>query len=135
LILGANHDDANPWLVSLFFFSRTHGGFMLLHVHSAKQIALVVVLVLSFGFANTSHAQSPTLKQAYKNDFLIGVALGGNVPDDYTAAELAVIVAHFNAVTPENCMKPIALQPGEGRWEFAQADAVGPGQRLVHFWP
>jgi endo-1,4-beta-xylanase len=97
---------------------------MLLHVHSASKLALAATLALSAGFTDFLRAQSPTLKSAYKNDFLIGVALGGSVPDDYTAAELAVIEAHFNAVTPENCMKPIALHPDEGRWEFAQADAL-----------
>jgi endo-1,4-beta-xylanase len=74
--------------------------------------------------ANAAQADPPSLKEAYKNDFLIGVALGGSVPDDYTAAELAVIKSHFNAITPENCMKPGMIHPEEDRWEFAQADAL-----------
>ncbi|HEY2759726.1 MAG TPA: endo-1,4-beta-xylanase, partial [Pirellulales bacterium] len=74
--------------------------------------------------AVAARADAPTLKDAYKDDFKIGVALGGTLPDDYTENELAVIKANFNAVTPENCMKPFSLQPEENQWSFAQADAL-----------
>src|SRR5260221_9258940 len=71
-----------------------------------------------------ARAQTPSLKDAYKNDFRIGAALGGTLPDDYTEAELAVIKSQFNAVTPENCMKPESLHPAEDQWYFAQSDAL-----------
>ncbi len=38
--------------------------------------------------------------------------------------ELRLLTRHFNAVTPENCMKPMFLQPEEGCFEFAVADAM-----------
>ncbi len=85
---------------------------------------LASALTIMLAMANAAEADSPSLKDAYKNDFLIGVALGGSVPDDYTAAELAVIKSHFNAITPENCMKPGMIHPEEDRWEFEQADAL-----------
>jgi endo-1,4-beta-xylanase len=81
-------------------------------------------LVATFAARGATSAEPPTLKDAYKPDFLIGVALGGTLPDDYTAAELALIKTQFNAITPENCMKPGSIHPQESTWEFAQADAL-----------
>jgi endo-1,4-beta-xylanase len=69
-------------------------------------------------------AQSPSLKDAYHNDFLIGVALGGKLPQSYSPDEIQMIVQQFNAVTPENCMKPMSVHPQEGVWTFDEADAL-----------
>jgi endo-1,4-beta-xylanase len=64
-----------------------------------------------------------TLKRAYPN-FRVGVALGGHVLKKYSGVERALIQAQFNAVTPENCMKPGPIQPAEGEWKFEEADAL-----------
>ena len=68
--------------------------------------------------------RAETLKEAYAKDFLIGAALGGNVQKTYTAKELALIEEQFNAVTPENCMKPGPVHPAEKTWKFEQADSL-----------
>jgi endo-1,4-beta-xylanase len=65
-----------------------------------------------------------SLKEAYKNDFLIGVALEGTLPRDYSAAEVDLVKSQFSALTPESCLMPIAVHPDEDHWEFAQADAL-----------
>ena len=99
--------------------------FPLHHLLISRTLRITVVGIAACLIAFASaRADDPTLKDAYKDDFKIGVALGGNLPDDYTDKELAVIKAHFNAVTPENCMKPVSLQAEEGQWTFAQADAL-----------
>jgi endo-1,4-beta-xylanase len=36
--------------------------------------------------------------------------------------ELRLLTTHFNAVTPENCMKPMFLQPQEGHFDFKICD-------------
>jgi endo-1,4-beta-xylanase len=36
--------------------------------------------------------------------------------------ETRLVNKHFNAITPENCMKPLFLQPQEGRFDFKVAD-------------
>ncbi|HZZ28252.1 MAG TPA: endo-1,4-beta-xylanase [Pirellulales bacterium] len=89
------------------------------------RFVLLVILVAITSVAGVPlRAGTPTLKDAYRNDFLIGVALGGTLPDDYSKAELAAIKAHFNAVTPENCMKPEEIHPKEKIWDFEQPDAL-----------
>jgi GH35 family endo-1,4-beta-xylanase len=62
------------------------------------------------------------LKDAFKDSFRIGMA--GDVPGSYSEQERKVASEHFNAVTPENCMKPEPIHPEEGRWQFEQADAL-----------
>jgi len=65
------------------------------------------------------------LKDAAKDAFLIGAAL------DYPrwrqgreSMDVAIATTHFSAITPENGMKPMALQPVEGRFTFDNADRL-----------
>lgn len=65
------------------------------------------------------------LKQAAGDAFLVGIAMDsgyrGRAAD---ALSVRIASIHFNAVTPENSMKPMALQPEEGRFEFGTADRL-----------
>ena len=65
-----------------------------------------------------------SLRQAFTNQFLVGVALDGQLPDDYNANELSLIRGQFAALTPANCMKMTHVQPEPGRFEFQVADAL-----------
>ncbi len=65
-----------------------------------------------------------SLWQTYQAAFPIGVAVGGLLPDHYSAAELEILRTQFCVLTPENCMKPEAIQPQEGVFTFQQADAL-----------
>ena len=87
-------------------------------------LSLTIALLPAMAGPTVASDDTTALKETYKNDFLIGVALGGTLPDDYTAAELALIKTQFNAITPENCMKPGSIHPEEKTWDFAQADAL-----------
>ncbi|APZ93380.1 Endo-1,4-beta-xylanase A precursor [Fuerstiella marisgermanici] len=62
------------------------------------------------------------IKDAFKDSFRIGTA--GDFPARYSSHELKVAAEHFNAVTPENCMKPERIHPEEGKWRFEQSDAL-----------
>jgi len=64
----------------------------------------------------------PTIKDAYKDHFLIGMA--GDVPGRYSDEELGLVKEHFNIVTPENCMKPGPIHPSEDSWRFERPDAL-----------
>jgi hypothetical protein len=66
--------------------------------------------------------QGPIIKDVYANHFSIGMA--GDLPGNYSEQELALVQEHFNFVTPENCMKPGPIHPGENTWRFERADAL-----------
>ncbi|MBL8818364.1 MAG: endo-1,4-beta-xylanase [Planctomyces sp.] len=63
-----------------------------------------------------------TVKEAFGESFRIGTA--GDFPSRYSAQELEAASTHFNAVTPENCMKPGPIHPAENEWRFEPADAL-----------
>ena len=62
----------------------------------------------------------PSLHEAFGGRPLIGVA----VPplDMLNKDEIRLVTKHFNAITPENCIKPLFLQPQEGCFDFKTAD-------------
>jgi endo-1,4-beta-xylanase len=64
----------------------------------------------------------PTIKDAYAKCFLIGMA--GDLPGNYSEAELALVRENFNVVTPENCMKPAPVHPTQDTWRFERPDAL-----------
>jgi GH35 family endo-1,4-beta-xylanase len=64
----------------------------------------------------------PTIKETYAKCFLIGMA--GDVPGNYSDAEVGLIRENFGVVTPENCMKPAPVHPAEDTWRFERPDAL-----------
>lgn len=78
---------------------------------------------LSFALAVHSHAQSQTsLKDAYKDCFMVGAALNPSQFTGLNQAELAIIKAQFNTITPENILKWEIVHPQPGKYDFALAD-------------
>ncbi len=67
----------------------------------------------------------PPLKDAFKGSFLIGAAIDfPRRSAGQESLEVAIATKHFSAITPENSMKPMLLQPAEGRFNFAAADRI-----------
>lgn len=67
-------------------------------------------------------AQATGLKDAFKDDFLIGTALSDEVLKAPDATQRELIAREFNAITAENCMKWAEIEPQEGQWQWACAD-------------
>src|SRR5262249_9524044 len=53
----------------------------------------------------------PPLKDAFKDKFLIGAALDYGPFQRKDSLEITLAATHFNALTPENSMKPMSVQP------------------------
>lgn len=75
-----------------------------------------------FGPEGLETTKSPLgLKNAAGERFKIGVGVGHRVlknPED-----AALVREHFQILTPENCMKPQGIHPGEMEWNFEESDA------------
>ncbi|HUA37528.1 MAG TPA: endo-1,4-beta-xylanase [Candidatus Sulfopaludibacter sp.] len=67
------------------------------------------------------HAQT-TLKEAFKNDFLIGVAINQKQFDNEDQRGDPIIKAQFNAISPENILKWESVHPEPDRYDFTEAD-------------
>lgn len=63
------------------------------------------------------------LKDAYKNDFLIGAALNANIVNKQEPKLVALINKDFNSITPENCMKWGEVRNEDGSWKWSDSDA------------
>lgn len=71
-----------------------------------------------------SPAALAAMKDAYKGIFVIGTALDFRRPDEFTPAELDLLTSQFNAITPENSMKPGPVHPQESTWNWTTPDAL-----------
>lgn len=64
----------------------------------------------------------PALKDAFKNDFLIGAALNPAQFCESNLPEVALIKRQFNSITPENVLKWEKVHPAPDIYDFKLAD-------------
>ncbi len=90
------------------------------------KLATVVLVVSSCtpGSKISSSAGTPTLKDAYKNDFLIGTALNAEQIEEKEPNAAKLVPEQFNAITPENIMKAEIIHPEWDRYDFNLADKI-----------
>jgi endo-1,4-beta-xylanase len=87
----------------------------------AGLLAVNLCMARPIGAAET--LSTPTLREAYAEDFKLGVAVNEAIVSGEDSRSQALVLAHFNALTAENVMKAEALQPRPGEFDFAAADA------------
>lgn len=63
------------------------------------------------------------LRDAYKDDFLIGAALSATIIKQQDPQLIALVDKDFNSITPENCMKWGEMRNEDGSWKWQDADA------------
>lgn len=84
----------------------------------------VVLLLWVSSIPLQSIAQNKTLKQVYKNSFLVGAALNAAQIEEKDAAANALIKQQFNVITPENIMKCEIIHPQWDKYDFTLADKI-----------
>ena len=108
------------------------------HSHLNSPIGLLAAALLAIGATTARSADAPTLKDAYKDHFYIGVAINRTIATssavladnvnrnmDQVIKDTAVVKEQFNQISPENDLKWEMIQPREGPdgYNFAPADA------------
>ena len=90
-----------------------------------KIISLMAYAYICAGLSACAAGNS-SLRDNYANDFLIGSIMPGGLDPDATFSddpvELGVLGREFSALTAENCMKPMFVQPKEGEFFFKASD-------------
>src|SRR6478735_2383214 len=84
--------------------------------------SLLVIILLTAALRGP--AQTPTLKETFKDDFLIGMAINTRQIEEKDPAAARLIPQQFNALTPENIMKAEIIHPGWDRYNFDLADKL-----------
>lgn len=92
-----------------------------------SKFAVAVAILACFAYCTSTSrmgAAGNSLKDAYKNDFLIGTALNTQQIEERDSKANALIVQQFNAITPENIMKAEIIHPEWDRYNFDLADKI-----------
>lgn len=90
----------------------------------------VSAIVISLIFISCSSSKkvtgsgAPTLREAYKNDFLIGTALNSQQIEEKDSNAAKLVPEQFSAATPENIMKAEIIHPQWGNYNFDLADKM-----------
>src|SRR6188508_1819019 len=82
---------------------------------------LLGAATIGFLAAGCATAQ-PTLKAAFKDQFLIGAAVNQRQFTEQDARGAAIVKAQFNSITPENVLKWEAVHPRTNEYNFEPAD-------------
>jgi endo-1,4-beta-xylanase len=83
----------------------------------------VAAAIITMLISCTAAAQQ-SLKEVYKNIFLIGAALNAGQIEEKDAMADAVIKKQFSTITPENIMKCEIIHPQWDKYNFALADKI-----------
>ena len=67
-------------------------------------------------------SSAQTLKDVYKDAFLIGVAVNPAITSGKDKASQDIVIKHFNSITVENVMKAALINPKPGEYNFGPAD-------------
>lgn len=62
------------------------------------------------------------LSEVYKDAFKMGVSVNDAIVQGRDAGSQAVVIKHFNSITPENVLKAETVNPRPGVWNFKAAD-------------
>jgi endo-1,4-beta-xylanase len=91
-----------------------------------QTLVILCTLLLGSGCrqAGTGHNPAGTLKDAYQDAFRVGCAVNPFVTSGSDSAALAIVLRHFNSITPENVMKAGPVHPRPGVYNFGPADAT-----------
>jgi endo-1,4-beta-xylanase len=84
---------------------------------------LVSLCLCGFLLPSSSHSQTRgTLKDAFRNDFLIGASLNRREIYEEDPRVTSLIVSQFNTITPENILKWTLVHPAPDSYDFGAAD-------------
>ena len=86
--------------------------------------SFLLVMGCAYNQKNGASQNVITLKETFKNDFLIGTALNGPQIEEKEPNAAALVPQQFGAVTPENIMKAEIIHPQWDKYNFDLADKI-----------
>ena len=90
-----------------------------------KRQHLIYLSIIIGCLAVRGSANAQGLKDVVGKMFLMGAAINVEQASGNDTLVTTVITKHFNSIVAENCMKPEALQPQEGKFKWRKADQIG----------
>jgi endo-1,4-beta-xylanase len=87
-----------------------------------KTFCLIILSSILLSGAGCTSNDEPALKDVFKKDFLIGMAVNNNVVCGNDVNAAAIVEKHCNTITAENVMKWGPIHPEPDRYNFEPAD-------------
>ncbi len=91
-----------------------------------RKLSLILTALVLFFNCNAPEPKDQvpkTLKEAYKDAFLVGSALNNRIVNGTDKASQDIVLKQFNTITAENVMKAGPINPEPGVYNFEPADA------------
>ena len=83
-----------------------------------------IIITICLSLVAESLLAQTTMREAFKDKFLIGAAINVRQVNSKDPKVQKVIKEQFSALVPENCMKPEEIHPKQYLWDFSDADAI-----------
>jgi endo-1,4-beta-xylanase len=93
-------------------------------IHTHFYFTTLIALCLLTTPQAAKSQPGPSLKETFKNDFLIGTALNTAQIMERDPITAKLVPEQFNAATPENIMKAVWIHPEWDRYNFSLADQL-----------
>lgn len=91
-----------------------------MNIRLQRTLTIIVCLAMwSIAFAQSG---IPTLKEVYRKDFLMGVAVNPDIVSGRDSIASEIVKKQFNSVTPENVLKWGPIHPKPQEYNFKPAD-------------
>lgn len=87
-----------------------------------KYIYSILPLAILAVACQKTPEKTPSLKDHFKDDFLIGTAINVDHVNGLDPKADSIVKLHFNSIVAENCMKSEKINPAEGVYEWDDAD-------------
>lgn len=99
-----------------------------------KNSVFLFFTVLMIGFSAVDFSAQTTLKDAFKDYFLIGAAMNKDQIYEKDSRGAGIVKAQFNTISPENALKWASIHTKRDRYDFETADRyVAFGERNKMF--
>ena len=85
-------------------------------------ILAMCLLGIVNGAADDSKLRNPSLKETFKDDFLVGVAINRAQIFEQDSLGVSIIQSQFNSISPENILKWQFVHPEPDKYDFSGAD-------------
>ena len=82
----------------------------------------VAIVIIGCSSPSKKTSKHTSLKDAYKDAFMIGNALNEAIISGEDKVSQDIILEQFNVITPENIMKAAPINPEPGVYNFKPAD-------------
>ena len=94
---------------------------MKIHLLTKISISLLMLILIAL-LSGCDRPEQPALKDIFRHDFHVGVALNENQFSGQDDRSMAIVEKHFNSLTPENILKWEIVHPKLSNYNFKPAD-------------